>query len=84
MLVDNPVVSTLIEAGVLNKMSDVDVPTTSIQKNIIGAGTTDGAAYGVPIGANTLALYYNTSVLKAAHVDPASVKDWASLTAALK
>jgi multiple sugar transport system substrate-binding protein len=84
MLVDNPVVSTLIEADVLNKMSDIDVPTTSIHKNIIGAGTTDGAAYGVPIGANTLALYYNASVLKAAHVDPASVRDWTSLTAALK
>ena len=36
-----------------------------------------------PIGANTLALYYNKNVLKAAGVDPASVKDWASLNAAL-
>jgi multiple sugar transport system substrate-binding protein len=83
MVVDNPVVSTLVEAGMLTKMSDVHVPTGSIQKNIIGAGTLDGAAYGVPIGANTLALYYNKDVLAAAHVDPASVKDWASLSAAL-
>jgi multiple sugar transport system substrate-binding protein len=83
MLVDNPVVSTLVEAGMLNKMSDVHIPTDTIQKNIIGAGTLDGAAYGVPIGANTLALYYNKDVLAAAHVDPASIKDWASLTAAL-
>jgi multiple sugar transport system substrate-binding protein len=83
MLVDNPVVSTLVEAGMLTKMSDVKVPTSSVQKNIIGAGTLDGAAYGVPIGANTLALYYNKKVLDAAHVDPASIKDWASLTAAL-
>ena len=84
MLVDNPVVSTLVEAGMLTKMSDVHVPTDSIQKNIIGAGTLDGAAYGVPIGANTLALYYNKDVLAAAKVDPASIKDWASLTAALE
>ncbi len=37
----------------------------------------------MPIGANTLALYYNKAVLTAAGVDPASVKDWASLDAAL-
>ena len=43
----------------------------------------DGKTYGVPIGANTLALYYNKKVLSAAGVDPATVKDWASLTAAL-
>ncbi|RAG86468.1 sugar ABC transporter substrate-binding protein [Streptacidiphilus pinicola] len=84
MLVDNPVVSTLVSAGILNKTTDLGLDTSAIQKNIIGAGTVDGAAYGVPIGANTLALYYNKNVLKAAGVDPASVKDWASLTAALQ
>jgi multiple sugar transport system substrate-binding protein len=84
MLVDNPVVSTLVEAGILNKTSDLGLDTSSIQKNIIGAGVIDNSAYGVPIGANTLALYYNKKVLSAAHVDPASIKDWASLTAALK
>ncbi|WP_329331373.1 extracellular solute-binding protein [Streptomyces sp. NBC_00663] len=84
MLVDNPVVSTLVEAGILNKTSDLGLDTKSIQKNIIGAGTLDGSPYGVPIGANTLALYYNKKVLDAAKVDPASIKDWASLTEALK
>ncbi|MGW4983979.1 sugar ABC transporter substrate-binding protein [Streptomyces mirabilis] len=84
MLVDNPVVSTLVEAGILNKTNDLGLDTSAIQKNIIGAGTIDGASYGVPIGANTLALYYNKKILTAAHVDPASIKDWASLTTALK
>ncbi|MFJ3305222.1 extracellular solute-binding protein [Streptomyces sp. NPDC086549] len=84
MLVDNPVVSTLVEAGILNKTSDLGLDASSIQKNIIGAGTIGNAAYGVPIGANTLALYYNKKILAAAGVDPASVKDWTSLTAALK
>ncbi|MFD4505304.1 extracellular solute-binding protein [Streptomyces sp. NPDC058457] len=84
MLVDNPVVSTLVEAGILNKTKDLGLDTSSIQQNVIGAGTIDGASYGVPIGANTLALYYNKKVLSAAGVDPASVRDWASLTAALK
>jgi multiple sugar transport system substrate-binding protein len=84
MLVDNPVVSTLVEAGILTKTSDLGLDTAAIQKNIIGAGTLGNAAYGVPIGANTLALYYNKKVLSAAHVDPAGIKDWPSLTAALK
>ncbi|MFI6408510.1 extracellular solute-binding protein [Streptomyces sp. NPDC050548] len=84
MLVDNPVVSTLVEAGILNKTSDLGLDTSAIQKNILGAGVIDNASYGVPIGANTLALYYNKKILAAAHVDPASVKDWASLTAALQ
>jgi multiple sugar transport system substrate-binding protein len=84
MLVDNPVVSTLVQAGILNKTSDLGLDTSTVQPNIIGAGTLDGAAYGVPIGANTLALYYNKNVLKAAGVDPASIKDWATLTSALQ
>ncbi|OLE28679.1 MAG: ABC transporter substrate-binding protein [Catenulispora sp. 13_1_20CM_3_70_7] len=84
ILVDNPVVSTLAQAGVLNKNSDLGLDDSAIQKNIIGAGVVDGAAYGVPIGANTLALYYNQNVLKAAGVDPTTIKDWASLTAALQ
>ncbi|MEU1124236.1 extracellular solute-binding protein [Streptomyces sp. NPDC005899] len=83
MLVDNPAVSTLAEAGILAKATDVGLSTTGIQKNVLDAGTVDGAPYGVPIGANTLALYYNADVLKKAKVDPASITDWASLTAAL-
>ncbi|WP_019062039.1 sugar ABC transporter substrate-binding protein [Streptomyces prunicolor] len=84
MLVDNPVVSTLVEAGILNKTSDLGLDTKSIQKNILGAGVIDNAPYGVPIGANTLALYYNKKILSAAGVDAGSIKDWNSLTAALK
>jgi multiple sugar transport system substrate-binding protein len=84
MMVDNPFVSTLVQAGILNKTSDLALDTSALQKNIVGAGTIDGAAYGIPIGANTLALYYNKGILAKAGVDPASVKDWASLTAALE
>ncbi|NUP36872.1 MAG: extracellular solute-binding protein [Streptomyces sp.] len=84
MMVDNPFVSTLVQAGILNKTSDLGLDTSALQKNIVGAGTTDGSAYGIPIGANTLALYYNKAILSQAGVDPASVKDWASLTAALQ
>lgn len=83
LLVDNPVVSTLAQAGVLNSTEDVKLDTSTIQKNILQAGVLDGKTYGVPIGANTLALYYNKKVLSAAGVDVSTVKDWKSLTDAL-
>ena len=77
LIVDNPVVSTLAEAGVLTTTDENKLDTTPIAPNLLAAGQLDGKTYGVPIGANTLALYYNKKVLKAAGVDVASVKDWA-------
>jgi multiple sugar transport system substrate-binding protein len=83
LIVDNPVVSTLADAGVLTTTGQNKVDTSQVESNLLGAGQLDGRTYGIPIGANTLALYYNKSILKAVGVDPASIKDWASLTAAL-
>ncbi|KKK04909.1 extracellular solute-binding protein [Micromonospora sp. HK10] len=83
LIVDNPVVSTLAEAGVLTTTQENKLDVSAISPNLIAAGTIGGKSYGVPIGANTLALYYNKAVLRAAGVDIGSVKDWASLTAAL-
>lgn len=83
LIVDNPVVSTLAEGGVLTTTDDNKLDTSDVEPNLLAAGQTGGKTYGTPIGANTLALYYNKEVLKAAGVDIASVKDWASLTAAL-
>ncbi|WP_440105371.1 sugar ABC transporter substrate-binding protein [Streptosporangium sp. H16] len=84
ILLDNPVVSTLADAGMLATMSDFGLDTARFDKNLIAAGELDGKAYGVPIGANTLALYYNKKILEDAGVNPESIKDWDSLTAALK
>ncbi|WP_405848672.1 extracellular solute-binding protein [Streptomyces sp. NBC_01518] len=83
LIVDNPVVSTLAEAGVLTTTADNKLDTSKADPNLLAAGQSGGKTYGTPIGANTLALYYNKKVLKQAGVDIASVKDWKSLTAAL-
>ncbi|KUO09563.1 sugar ABC transporter substrate-binding protein [Streptomyces sp. DSM 15324] len=83
LIVDNPVVSTLAEAGVLTTTDDTKLDTAGVDPNLLAAGQSGGKTYGVPIGANTLALYYNKDVLKKAGVDIASVKDWKTLTAAL-
>ncbi|MGW1712864.1 sugar ABC transporter substrate-binding protein [Streptomyces sp. NPDC002156] len=84
LIVDNPVVSTLAEAGLLTTTDDNKIDTSAVDPNLLGAGQTGGKTYGTPVGANTLALYYNKAVLKEAGVDIASVKDWDSLTAALE
>ncbi|WP_430500817.1 sugar ABC transporter substrate-binding protein [Micromonospora trifolii] len=83
LIVDNPVISTLAEAGALTTTDDNKLDVSAMEKNLLGAGQSDGKTYGVPIGANTLALYYNKDVLTAAGVDPAAVKDWTALSAAL-
>ncbi len=83
LIVDNPVVSTLADGGVLTTTDVNKIDTTQVQPNLLAAGQVGGKTYGIPIGANTLALYYNKAVLTGAGVDPAGVKDWASLTAAL-
>ncbi|MEE4598033.1 extracellular solute-binding protein [Streptomyces sp. DSM 41524] len=84
LIVDNPVVPTLAEAGVLTTTDDNKLDTSKADPNLLGAGQSGGKTYGTPVGANTLALYYNKDVLKVAGVDITSVKDWTSLTAALE
>jgi multiple sugar transport system substrate-binding protein len=83
LIIDNPVVSTLAEAGVLTSTDENKLDTSKVDPNLLAAGQSGGKTYGTPIGANTLALYYNKKVLKDAGVDVASIKDWKSLTAAL-
>jgi multiple sugar transport system substrate-binding protein len=83
ILIDNPAVSTLADTGMLSTTDDLGLDTADIDENLLAAGVLDGKTYGIPIGANTLALYYNADVLTAAGVDPASITDWTSLDAAL-
>ncbi|MCX4649286.1 MULTISPECIES: extracellular solute-binding protein [unclassified Streptomyces] len=83
LVVDNPVVSTLADGGVLTSTADTKLDTSKVDANLLAAGQSGGKTYGTPIGANTIALYYNKKVLQQAGVDIASVKDWPSLTAAL-
>jgi len=83
-MVDNPKVSTLADAGLLTTAAENGLDTSNIQANILSAGEINGDVYGVPVGANTLGLYYNPKVLTDAGVDIATVKDYASLTAAIQ
>ena len=83
-MVDNPKVSTLADAGLLTTTEENGLDVSNISANILSAGVIDDKTYGVPVGANTLGLYYNPKVLEDAGVDIASVTDYASLTAAIE
>ncbi|WP_030158775.1 extracellular solute-binding protein [Glycomyces sp. NRRL B-16210] len=83
ILLDNPAVSTLADTEMLTTMDELGLDVSGVDENLLAAGVVDDQAYGIPIGANTLAIYYNADVLDAAGVDPASIVDWDSLTAAL-
>ena len=84
ILLDNPAVSTLADTGMLTTTDELGLDTGDIDENLLAAGVLDGETYGIPIGANTLALYYNKAILDAAGVDPATITSWDSLTAALQ
>lgn len=84
ILLDNPAVSTLAETGMLTTVDELGLDTSEIDENLLAAGVVEGSAYGIPIGANTLSLYYNAEILDDAGVDPDSITDWDSLTAALQ
>ena len=84
VLLDNPAVPDAATSGLLAPANEAGIDTTGADENLAGPGTVDGVTYGVPIGANTLGLYYNADVLKKAGVDPASITSWDSLNAALE
>jgi len=83
VFLDNPAVPEASASGLLATLDEVGLEESDADKNLAGPGTVDGETYGIPVGANTLGLYYNEKVLTDAGVDPASITDWASLNAAL-
>jgi multiple sugar transport system substrate-binding protein len=83
IMLDNPAVPDAASSGLLAAATDVGMNTTGFDSNLAGPGTVGGVTYGVPIGANTLGLYYNKDILTKAGVDPASITSWDTLNAAL-
>ena len=84
VLLDNPAVPDAATSGLLATASDAGIDTHGPDENLAGPGTIDGVAYGVPIGANTLGLFYNADILSKAGVDPATLTSWDALNAALE
>jgi len=84
VLLDNPMMPEASSAGLLATAEQAGIDTAGIDENLLGPGIVDGVAYGVPMGSNALGLYYNKDILDAAGVNPADIKDWASLNTAIE
>ncbi|MGH6860347.1 MAG: ABC transporter substrate-binding protein, partial [Phyllobacterium sp.] len=88
--VDNPEVALFASRGLLLDLkpyiekSDI-VKVDDIYPGPLSSVTYDGGIYGLPRGANTLALYYNADMFKAAGLDPDDPpKTWDELYEAAK
>ncbi len=63
IMLDNPAVPDAASSGLLADAKTVGINTAGFDANLAGPGTVGGVTYGVPIGANTLGLYYNKDIL---------------------
>ncbi len=77
LMIDNPEVAQIAESGALTPLSDLGVEPQGVPQGILDASTYDGKLYGLQPVTNTLALFYNTDLLKAAGVTPPTT--WAEL-----
>ncbi|MEZ5667364.1 MAG: ABC transporter substrate-binding protein [Alphaproteobacteria bacterium] len=73
--IDNPLVPSFSAEGTLEDLTDLIAASDAIDPAVFFPGpmnsvTWDGRYYGVPRDANTLALYYNVDMFRAAGLDP--------------
>ena len=79
------VLKTQIEAGVLEDITDqVKGYSDSITPAALAAFTSNGHVYGLPIALSQVGFLCNKDLMAKAKVDPASIKTWDDLLAAVK
>ena len=88
--IDNPEVALFASRGLLMDLSPYIEASDVVKREDIFPGplasvTYDGGIYGIPRGANTIALYYNADMFRAAGLDPdAPPQTWDELYEAAK
>jgi raffinose/stachyose/melibiose transport system substrate-binding protein len=79
------VLKTQIEAGVLEDITDqVKGYSDSVTPAALAAFSRDGHVYGLPISLSQVGFLCNKDLMAKAKVDPASIKTWDDLLAAVK
>ncbi|MCL2514760.1 MAG: sugar ABC transporter substrate-binding protein [Microbacteriaceae bacterium] len=83
LMLDNPDVQQIAATGALSPLSDfgVSAPSGDVP-SVVKAGTYQGQLYGLAPVINSIALYYNVDMLKAANITPPTT--WAELQADAK
>ena len=79
------VLKAQIEAGVLEDITDqVKGYSDTITPAALAAFTQNGRVYGLPIALSQVGFLYNKELVAKANVDPAKIKTWDDLLAAVK
>jgi raffinose/stachyose/melibiose transport system substrate-binding protein len=79
------VLKAQIEAGVLEDITDqVKGYSDTITPAALAAFTQNGRVYGLPIALSQVGFLYNKALMAKANVDPAQIKAWDDLLAAVK
>ena len=82
IMMDNSDVATLADGGIIVPLPDVGVDTSAFTPSLVAIGNYKGKNYSLQTAVNTLALWYNEDLLKAAGVTPPTT--WDELKAAAK
>jgi multiple sugar transport system substrate-binding protein len=69
ILMDNSDAAQLADGGIIVPITDVGVDLTGFNPSIIAVGAYKGKDYTMQSGVNTLALWYNVDMFKAAGID---------------
>ncbi|QMU78421.1 extracellular solute-binding protein [Streptacidiphilus sp. PB12-B1b] len=77
LMLDNPDVAQIAATGALSPLSDYGITGAGYVPGIIAAGSYQGKLYGLAPAVNSLALFYNTDMFKAAGLTPPTT--WAEL-----
>jgi multiple sugar transport system substrate-binding protein len=82
LMLDNPDIQQIAASGALSPLSDYGLSGKGDVPAVTAAGTYKGKLYGLEPVTNSIALYYNVAMLKAAGVTPP--KTWDELRADAK
>jgi multiple sugar transport system substrate-binding protein len=82
LMLDNPDVQQIAESGALSPLKDYGITGDGFADGVVKAGSYKGTLYGLAPAVNSLALFYNVDMLKAAGITPP--KTWDELRADAK
>ena len=80
LMLDNPDLQEIASSGALAPLEDFGIDTSGFSPEILAAGTYEGKVYGLAPTVNTIALFYNTTMLADAGIEPPTT--WDELTSA--
>ena len=80
LMLDNPNVQQVAESGALAPLEQYGITTEGLTESVADLGMYDGTLYGIAPTVNTIALFYNVSMLEDAGVRPPTT--WEELRSA--